>query len=73
MNADQAIGVLKVALTATALAVTYCLPMLVATRYRHPRRRTIATLNVLLGWTLLGWVAALAWAMKRRRRHGRPG
>ena len=40
----------------------YLLPSLVS--YRSRRAGAIAWLNVLLGWTVIGWVAALQLAMK---------
>ena len=41
----------------------YCLPGLIAYRRGHPKRVAIGALNLLLGWTFLGWVAALVWAL----------
>jgi len=45
-----------------ALAL-YCLPWIVA-KARHKRNVTaIAVLNILAGWTFLGWLIALVWAL----------
>lgn len=41
----------------------YFLPAWVASRNSHPNEVSIAVLNLLLGWTLLGWVGALVWAL----------
>lgn len=43
--------------------VIYLLPALVAWRRRHPNVAAIVLLNVLLGWSVLGWVAALVWSV----------
>ncbi|OFA04832.1 superinfection immunity protein [Duganella sp. HH101] len=40
----------------------YMLPLIVAMNRKHVNTTAIAVLNVLLGWTLLGWVGALVWA-----------
>lgn len=40
----------------------YFLPALVASNRRHHQTAAITVLNLFLGWTLLGWVAALIWA-----------
>lgn len=40
----------------------YLLPAVVAHDRDHPSTLGIAVLNVLLGWTFLGWVIALVWA-----------
>lgn len=40
----------------------YLIPYLVAVHRSHHQRGAIAVLNILLGWTLLGWIVALVWA-----------
>ena len=40
----------------------YLLPALVAGIREHKNVAAIAVLNLLLGWTVLGWVGALVWA-----------
>lgn len=40
----------------------YFLPAFVAKNRRHHNAGPIAIVNVFFGWTLLGWVIALAWA-----------
>jgi DNA-directed RNA polymerase subunit RPC12/RpoP len=44
------------------LLAIYFLPALVASGRRHYNRGAILVLNLFLGWTLIGWVAALVWA-----------
>ena len=44
-------------------AKIYFLPSAAAMRYRHQYVQAIVILNFLLGWTLIGWVLALVWAM----------
>ena len=41
----------------------YFFPYLVATSRNHPQDASILVLNLFLGWTLLGWVVALIWAV----------
>ena len=41
----------------------YFLPTIIAFRRRHPRRGAIFLLNVLLGWTMIGWIATFAWSL----------
>lgn len=43
----------------------YMLPTIEAFIRGHNNKPGIAVLNVFLGWTLIGWVAALVWALKR--------
>jgi hypothetical protein len=38
----------------------YLLPTLVALDRRHRQTGVVAVLNVFLGWTILGWIIALA-------------
>ena len=41
----------------------YVVPTIIGFRRGHQNAAAIAALNLLLGWTLLGWVAALVWAL----------
>ena len=59
--------VFEAAIQAAILAMLYCLPMIIAIRYRHRRRNAIAVLNIFFGWTVVGWVVALMWARRWRR------
>ena len=54
--------VVALVLLAVALAM-YFLPMIIAVVRNHPNAVALTALNLLLGWTLLGWVAALVWAL----------
>jgi hypothetical protein len=40
----------------------YVLPTIIAQKTNHPSRTAITVLNILLGWTFLGWVGSLVWA-----------
>ncbi len=42
--------------------VAYFLPTTVATMRRHRNGPAILILNLFLGWTFIGWVAALVWS-----------
>jgi hypothetical protein len=44
------------------LIALYVLPALVAASRHHRQTMAITVLNVLLGWTLLGWAGALVWS-----------
>lgn len=41
----------------------YFLPLLIADARRHGQLRALALLNALGGWTGIGWIAALLWAV----------
>lgn len=43
----------------------YLLPTIIAAIRGHARLGGIAVVNLLLGWTLVGWVASLVWACWR--------
>ncbi|AIR90527.1 superinfection immunity protein [Pseudomonas cremoricolorata] len=42
--------------------VIYFLPTINAKSRKHPNRGSIFALNLFLGWTLIGWVAAVVWS-----------
>lgn len=54
-----------IALIAFAVVGIYFLPGLIAVTRDHRQMVAIFALNLLLGWTLIGWVAALVWALTR--------
>lgn len=52
-------------MTIVAVVLTlavYFLPAIVAINRSHPNEKAIFVLNLLLGWTLIGWVIAIVWA-----------
>lgn len=55
---------LFIALIIVILSLGYFLPAMIA--WTNSRRNTSAifAFNLFLGWTLIGWVAALVWALK---------
>ena len=44
------------------IVLIYILPTLVAFGREHPRRQDVALVNLLFGWTLIGWIAVFLWA-----------
>lgn len=48
-----------------AAPALYLLPTFEAWLRKHQNTSSIALVNILLGWTLIGWVVAEAWALKR--------
>jgi T4 superinfection immunity protein len=44
------------------IVLIYMLPTLVAFGREHPRRHEITVVNILLGWTLIGWIGVFLWA-----------
>ncbi len=47
----------------------YFLPTLIAHSRRSQSTSGIFVVNLLLGWTFIGWVAALVWAATSERRY----
>jgi len=45
------------------LTVLYFMPAIIAFHRQHHNRVAIRGLNVLLGWSVLGWVVAFLWAL----------
>lgn len=52
---------LGIAIWAAAIAL-YFLPAWNANRRNKKNTNAIALLNLLLGWTIIGWVVALIWS-----------
>ena len=47
----------------TVVVCIYFLPALIAARNGHSHPGAVFALNLLLGWTFLGWAGALVWAL----------
>ena len=45
------------------IVVGYFIPVIVAGVRGHRQVVAIAALNLLLGWTVLGWIIALVWSL----------
>lgn len=54
-------GAVRIVGIAMVLGV-YLFPTLIAAGRRHPSLRTIAILNITVGWTVIGWTVAFIWA-----------
>ena len=52
------------------MAVTgiYLVPAAVADERKHRDKLAIVVFNLLLGWTFVGWVAALVWALTNQKK-----
>ena len=61
---SSAISTLTLSLAIVALVGLYLLPTLVALARRIPGVSAIAVINILLGWSFIGWVIALALAVR---------
>lgn len=46
-----------------ALLIFGLLPTIIAFVRKHHNRYAILALNVLLGWTVIGWAVALVWSL----------
>jgi hypothetical protein len=46
-----------------AVGLAYFIPSFIAGIRKHRKSGTICALNLLLGWTGIGWVIALIWAL----------
>lgn len=50
-------------LLSASLIVLYFLPTIISERRGKVNRNAIFALNLLAGWTFVGWVIALVWAL----------
>ena len=48
----------------TLLSLFYFLPFSIAFNRKRANTGAIFALNLFLGWSLIGWVVALVWALK---------
>jgi hypothetical protein len=65
-DAPSWLAVIAVNLALVAAALIYLLPFIVGETRGVPHVRGIFVTNLLLGWTLIGWVAAMAMACRSK-------
>jgi len=51
------------------MAVAYFLPAIIAVCRRHISAGPIFLFNLLLGWTVLGWILALVWSIRYEQQY----
>ena len=52
-----------------AFIIVYMVPTIIAVHRKHAAKWAIVFVNVLLGWTLVGYVWALIWALAATHNH----
>lgn len=57
------IGAMGLGLFVAILIVPYWIPSIVAVKRGHASKGGIIALNFFFGWTFLGWVLSLVWAL----------
>jgi hypothetical protein len=55
-------SVILVLMAPFVLLFLYFVPAVVSFTREHPQHLAIFVLNLLLGWTAIGWIIALVWA-----------
>ncbi|HLI13377.1 MAG TPA: superinfection immunity protein [Alphaproteobacteria bacterium] len=45
--------------------IAYFAPLWIALSRSHPDAALIAVVNLIFGWTVIGWLAAMIWALSR--------
>lgn len=60
---EQEYDPLAAILIVLVLALVYFLPSVVACSRAHKNKVAIFFLNLLAGWTFIGWVAAFVWSV----------
>ena len=48
--------------TLLVIVALYMLPTVIAYARDIPQRRAITVVNIVLGWTLIGWIVVFLWA-----------
>ena len=62
------LSIWQIMIVGVFLLPVYFIPAIVAAARGHTQKWPIFWLNVLLGWTFLGWVASLVWAVSNFRK-----
>ena len=62
MTSDQEAGAVVILLGIVGV-LFYLLPTVIAVSRSKPNTGAIFAVNLFLGWSLIGWVIALAWSL----------
>lgn len=65
LPSGSVLGLVVSACVVMILVATYFVPTYIARRRGHHNATAILALNILLGWTFLGWVVAVVWALMK--------
>ena len=57
------LGATSFGLVLALLFVPYWVPTIVAFKRKHPSKGGVLALNFFLGWSFIGWVVSLVWAL----------
>ncbi len=66
-DGSGAVALLGGLLVLLFLGALYLTPTLIALIRKHHQIGAVAAINILLGWTFLGWVVALAMSLSAKR------
>jgi hypothetical protein len=61
---SSAVSNVEGAVAAIAVIAAYWAPSIVALARKVPNRGSVAVVNAFLGWTVIGWIVALAMACR---------
>jgi len=59
----ETIFILKFFIAAALTLTFYFLPAIIADKRAHRNHKAISALNLLLGWSVLGWIISLVWSL----------
>ena len=51
---------------AISIIIAYFLPTIIAVLRKHKNWLAIFIVNILVGWTFIGWVVALVWSVIKK-------
>lgn len=54
------------------LLVIYFIPSIIALSREHHQSGAISALNILLGWTVLGWIVCAVWSVSEVKKPPAP-
>lgn len=68
MEVAALIGLLLIVVLITGGSLLYFIPSIIAIARNHPNMASIIVVNLLLGWSFVGWVISLAWSLTNETR-----
>lgn len=61
---NESIVIIGMLICCVVGAIIYFCPTIIAFKKERDNKASILALNLLLGWSVVGWVVSLVWALK---------
>lgn len=63
---EELLGILLWLIIGAIGIAFYLIPTIIAVKRDHASKGGVIAVNILLGWSAIGWIVALVWALSKK-------